>query len=52
MNILQGKIALITGTSRGIGPYIARALSREGALVIGISRNEEKLQNRQEKIIK
>jgi len=52
MNILQGKIALITGTSRGIGPYIARALSREGALVIGISRNEEKLQNIQEKIIK
>ena len=45
MNKLQGKTALITGASRGIGPYIARALTREGALVIGIARNEQKLQN-------
>ena len=37
MNVLQGKTALITGASRGIGSYIARALSREGALVIGIA---------------
>ena len=51
MNKLQGKTALITGASRGIGPYIARALSREGALVIGIARNEEKLQNIQKYII-
>ena len=41
MNKLQGKTALMTGASRGIGPYIARALTREGALVIGIARNEQ-----------
>ena len=51
MNILEGKIALITGASRGIGSYIARALSREGALVIGIARNKEKLINLQKHII-
>ena len=43
MNRLEGKIALVTGVSRGIGPYIVRALSCKGALVIGIARNEEKL---------
>ena len=51
MNRLEGKIALITGASRGIGPYIVRALSREGALVIGIARNKEKLINLQKHII-
>ena len=51
MNRLEGKIALITGASRGIGPYIVRALSLEGALVIGIARNKEKLINLQKHII-
>jgi NAD(P)-dependent dehydrogenase (short-subunit alcohol dehydrogenase family) len=31
---LRGKIALVTGTSRGIGPAIARALAKEGARVL------------------
>jgi NAD(P)-dependent dehydrogenase (short-subunit alcohol dehydrogenase family) len=31
---LRGKIALVTGTSRGIGPAIARGLAAEGARVL------------------
>ena len=32
---LAGKVAVVTGTSRGIGKAIAAALAREGALVAG-----------------
>ena len=51
MKILEGKTALVTGASRGIGPYIARALSDEGAFVIGIARNEGKLKDVEKQII-
>lgn len=37
---LSGKNALVTGTSRGIGPAIASALAGEGARVLCHARNE------------
>jgi NAD(P)-dependent dehydrogenase (short-subunit alcohol dehydrogenase family) len=37
---LHGKNALVTGTSRGIGPAIARGLAREGARVLCHARRE------------
>jgi len=40
---LQGKIALITGASRGIGHASALALAREGATVVGVARTKADL---------
>jgi len=38
MGKLEGKVAVVTGTSRGVGVGIARQLLTEGATVIGCSR--------------
>lgn len=36
---LEGKVAVVTGASRGIGQAIVRELEREGATVVGASRS-------------
>ncbi|WP_272496290.1 SDR family NAD(P)-dependent oxidoreductase [Nocardioides sp. B-3] len=33
---LEGKVAPVTGASRGIGEQIARVLHRDGAKVVGV----------------
>merc|ERR1740139_564038 len=44
MMSLEGKLALVTGATSGIGMATARAFVREGARVVATGRNESALQ--------
>ena len=44
MKTLEGKVALITGASRGIGAAVARGFAREGAQVVMLARSVERME--------
>jgi NAD(P)-dependent dehydrogenase (short-subunit alcohol dehydrogenase family) len=47
---LSGQVAIVTGTSRGLGQYFARALARAGADLVLTSRNRESLRAMEEEV--
>jgi len=48
---LTGRVALVTGTSRGLGQYFARALARAGANLVLTSRDRNALVEFEQEII-
>jgi len=50
MQILENKIALITGAGEGIGHAICKALSDDGATIIAVARNKNNLQQLQQQL--
>jgi NAD(P)-dependent dehydrogenase (short-subunit alcohol dehydrogenase family) len=50
MKRLEGRLALVTGASRGIGAAVAEALAREGAHVILTARSADALEQVEERI--
>ena len=47
---LSGKVAVVTGASRGLGQYFGRALARAGADLVITSRNADDLSDFQGEI--
>src|SRR5829696_5132985 len=50
MTKLDGKVAVVTGASSGIGEATAEALAAEGAAVVGAARREDRLADLVERI--
>jgi gluconate 5-dehydrogenase len=47
---LSGRVAIVTGTSRGLGQYMARALAKAGADLVLTSRTRESLRGFEEEV--
>ena len=43
---LEGKVAIVTGAGRGLGPTMALSLARAGAAVVAVARTEREIQKR------
>lgn len=50
MNPLDGRTALVTGASHGIGPFIAHALARHGVRLVLVARSADELQAQAKRI--
>ena len=48
--VLSGKTAIVTGASRGIGPYIAKTLAKQGVHINAVARSESGLQETKSEI--
>ena len=46
MGVLAGRVAVVTGASRGIGEYVARRFAAEGAAVAVVARTQEQTDER------
>ena len=51
MNLLENKVALVTGASKGIGKQIALAYAKEGAMVAFTDLNRDQVMEETEKSI-
>lgn len=52
MASLEGKVALVTGASRGIGEAAARALSKAGAAVVLVARSRDRIESIADDIVR